>query len=70
MPELQDEQITGTVQETDEDEQEVDNSERVKAYLATHPAATDRAIADTLMISRSTVNKWRKPQKMDGQGEQ
>jgi hypothetical protein len=57
LPEPQDER---TVQETDEDEQEVDNSERVKAYLATHPAATDREIADALMISRSTVNKWRK----------
>jgi hypothetical protein len=80
LPGPQDEQRAGTVretsaerdceQETDEDEQEVDNSERVKAYLATHPAATDREIADALMISRSTVNKWRKRQRMDGQSEQ
>jgi hypothetical protein len=45
-------------QETDKDEQEVDNYERVKAYLATHPAATDREIADALTISSSTANKW------------
>jgi hypothetical protein len=41
-------------------EQEANNYERVKAYLATHPQATDRAIAVALTISASTANKWRK----------
>ena len=41
-------------------EQEANNYERVKAYLATHPQATDRAIAGALTISISTANKWRK----------
>ena len=43
-----------------ESEQGANNHERVKAYLATHPQATDRAIADALTISTSTANKWRK----------
>ncbi len=49
----------------------MNNHEQVKAYLDTHPAATDREIADTLTISRSTVNKWRKHLKAaeDGYGE-
>lgn len=45
---------------TNESEQGADNYERVKAYLAAHPQATDRAIADALMISTCTANKWRK----------
>jgi hypothetical protein len=47
-------------QATDEGKQEMNNYERVKAYLAIHPQATDRAIADALTISTSTANKWRK----------
>jgi hypothetical protein len=47
-------------QATNESEQQANNYERVKAYLATHPHATDRAIADALTISTSTANKWRK----------
>lgn len=47
-------------QETNESEQEANNYERVKAYLATHPQTTDRALADALTISASTANKWRK----------
>src|SRR5258708_35738957 len=46
-------------QETNGGEQEANNYERVKAYLATHPQATDRALADDLTISTSTANKWR-----------
>ena len=41
-------------------EREANNYERVKEDLATHPQATDRAIADALTISASTANKWRK----------
>ena len=41
-------------------EQEMNNFERVKAYLARHPEATDRQIAETLTMSTSTANKWRK----------
>ncbi len=41
-------------------EQGANNAERVKAYLAAYPRATDRAIADALGISPSTANKWRK----------
>jgi hypothetical protein len=41
-------------------EQEANNYERVRAYLAIHPDAKDREIADALMISTSTANKWRK----------
>jgi len=49
-------------QETNEGkiEQEENNHERVKAYLAAHPEATDREIATALTISTSTANKWRK----------
>ncbi len=47
-------------QPTNKSEQEANNYERVKAYLATHPQATDRAIAHALTISTSTANKWRK----------
>jgi hypothetical protein len=41
-------------------EQEANNFERVKAYLARHPEATDRQIAGALTMSTSTANKWRK----------
>jgi hypothetical protein len=41
-------------------ERETNNYERVKAYLAIHPQATVRAIADALTISTSTANKWRR----------
>ena len=47
-------------QATNGSKQEANNYERVKAYLATHPHATDRALADALTISTSTANKWRK----------
>lgn len=47
-------------QATDERELEANNYQRVKTYLAAHPSATDRAIADALAISASTANKWRK----------
>jgi hypothetical protein len=46
--------------ETNEGEQEANNYERVRVYLATYPEATTREIADALMISTSTANKWRK----------
>ena len=50
----------GHEQATNGGEQETNNYERVKAYLATHPQATDRSLADALTISTSTANKWRK----------
>jgi len=51
-------------------EREANNYERVKAYLATHPQATDRATADALTISASTANKWRKRiERASGEGE-
>jgi hypothetical protein len=40
-------------------EQEMNNFERVNAYLARHPEATDRQIAEVLTMSTSTANKWR-----------
>ena len=43
-----------------EGEQETNNFERVKAYLARHPEATDREVAEALTMSTSTANKWRK----------
>ena len=65
-----DEQRANTAQEataacdheqlTNESEQVANNYERVKAYLAAHTQATDRAIAEALTISTSTANKWRK----------
>lgn len=45
---------------TNEGEQEASNYERVKEYLARYPEAKDREIAEALMISSSTANKWRK----------
>jgi hypothetical protein len=41
-------------------EQEANNFERVKAYLTRYPEATDRQIAESLTMSTSTANKWRK----------
>jgi hypothetical protein len=41
-------------------EHEMNNFERVKAYLARYPEATDRQIAEALTMSTSTANKWRK----------
>ena len=35
------------------------NGERVKAYLADHPKATLREIAEALTISVTTARKWR-----------
>jgi hypothetical protein len=48
------------VKETKEGEQETNNGERVRVYLAAHPVATDREIAEALTISTSTANKWRR----------
>ena len=39
-------------------EQEANNYERVKAYLAGHPEAKVRDVAKALTISVSTANKW------------
>lgn len=58
LPSPQDEQRANTAEW--EGEQEANNYERVKAYLARHPEAKDREIANALMISASTANKWRK----------
>jgi hypothetical protein len=70
LPSPQDEQRANTAQEAstkqsqdeeaNEGEQEASNYERVKEYLARYPGAKDREIADALMISTSTANKWRK----------
>jgi hypothetical protein len=73
LPEPLDEQRASTAQEAivacshqqkiNEDKiehEEENNYERVKAYLAAHPKATDREIAAALTISASTANKWRK----------
>jgi hypothetical protein len=81
LPSPQSEQRANTAQEatatgdheqaTDEREQEANNYQRVKTYLATHPPATDRAIADALAISASTANKWRKRiERESAEGEQ
>src|SRR6266568_5015546 len=40
------------------DEHEINNYERVKAYLVTHPEAKVRDVATALTISTSTANKW------------
>jgi hypothetical protein len=42
-----------------EESQETDYVERVKAYLAQHPKAPLREIAEALTISVTTANKWR-----------
>ncbi len=39
-------------------EREASNYERVKAYLAGHPEAKVRDVAEVLKISVSTANKW------------
>jgi hypothetical protein len=44
---------------SDEVEQEANNYERVKAYLADHPEAGPRDIAAALAMSPSTAHKWR-----------
>jgi hypothetical protein len=57
------EQETNTAQQAPtghNHEQEANNFERVKAYLARHPEATDHRIAEALTMSTSTANKWRK----------
>jgi hypothetical protein len=57
------EQETNTAQQAPaghDHEHETNNFERVKAYLARHPEATDREIAEALTMSTSTANKWRK----------
>ena len=41
-----------------DDEQMANNYERVKAYLAVHPDAKVRDVAEALTISVSTANKW------------
>jgi hypothetical protein len=43
----------------DKAQQNVDNYERVKSYLADHPKATLHEIAGALTISVTTANKWR-----------
>lgn len=43
---------------TCDQEQEANNYERVKAYLAEHPEAKVRDVAKALTISVSTANKW------------
>jgi hypothetical protein len=55
------EQRTNTAQEasaSDEDEQGVNNGERVRAYMLLHPDAKVRDVAEALSISVSTANKW------------
>ncbi len=42
-----------------EGEKETNNGERVRAYLADHPTAPLREIADALTISVTTARKWR-----------
>lgn len=56
------ENITGESHEQEEakKEQQGNNYERVKAYLAIYPKATDRDIAEALTMSTSTANKWRR----------
>ena len=41
-----------------ENEQGANNYERVKVYLAGHPYAKVRDVAEALTISVSTANKW------------
>lgn len=51
-----------------ETDQETNNGERVKAYLAVHPQATLREIAEALTISVTTAKKWRT--RIQGEGVQ
>ena len=50
-----------------EGDQETNNGERVKVYLAQHPNAPLREIAEALTISVTTANKWRT--RIQGEGE-
>ena len=52
------EQAAPTLLLTEGDTQE-NNGERVSAYLAEHPKATLREIAEALTISVTTARKWR-----------
>jgi len=56
LPSPQSDQQMNTTEQ--ENEQEANNYERVRAYLALHPKASDSEIAHTLVMSRSTANKW------------
>lgn len=61
LPSPQSELETNRAQEViaaDEDEQGVNNYERVKAYLLLHPGAKVREVAEVLGMSVSTANKW------------
>jgi hypothetical protein len=61
LPPPQSEQITRIVQgptAANEDELEINNYERVKAYLVAHPEAKVRDVATALTISTSTASKW------------
>ena len=61
LPSPQGEQRTNAAQEAtgeSDEEQGVNNYERVKAYLAGHPDAKVRDVAEALTISVSTANKW------------
>ena len=51
-----------------QEEEGTNNGERVKAYLADHPKAPLREIAEALTISVTTANKWRT--RIQGEGEQ
>ena len=48
--------------------QRANNYERVKVYIATHPEAKVRDVAEALSISVSTANKWMN--RVKGKGEQ
>ncbi|SRR5579875_300369 len=61
LPSPQKEQRANTAQESEgesDDEQGVNNYERVKTYLAGHPDAKVREVAGALTISVSTASKW------------
>ena len=61
LPSPQGEQRTNAAQKAtgeSDDEQGMNNYERVKTYLAGHPDAKVREVAGALTISVSTANKW------------
>ena len=61
LPSPQGERRANTAQENSGergDEQGANNYERVKAYMAGHPDAKVREVAEALTISVSTANKW------------
>jgi hypothetical protein len=61
LPSPQGERRANTAQENlgeSDGEQGADNYERVKAYLAGHPEAKVRDVAEALTISVSTADKW------------